>query len=204
MHVRLFAVIAITGSLFGCDVDFDVDKIVDRAAIRAAKRKWQEKEIHDYVFVYREQCNCFKPDLTGIRVEVKDDKAVSAVGAQNGIPVPAQAATVDDLFDNVLERSEAGADRFDVEFDKERNFIEQVLLDPDEAAQDDEYGFHIPCFSNEDKLCAFPLITAEECGESNGSVTPIPEKDPAKVCGDDPERSTFGQVERDVSVCCVQ
>ena len=194
--------IAIAGFLFGCDVDFDVDKIVDRAAIRAAKRKWQEKEIHDYTFVYRETCNCFKPDLAGIRVEVKDDEAVSALGSKNGIPAPDKAVTIDDLFDNVLERSEAGVDQFDVDFDKERNFIEQVSLDPDENAKDDEYGFNIPCFTNEDMLCEFPLITAEECEQSNGSVTPIPETDPEKVCGDEPAKSMFGQVERDVSVCC--
>ncbi len=202
MHVRPFAAIAIAGLLFGCDVDFDVDSIVDRAAIRAAKRKWQEKEIHDYVFVYREQCDCSMPDSGGIRVEVKSDKAINAVGAKNGIPLPDKAVTVDTLFDNVLERSEDGVDQFDVEFDKERNFIEQVLLDPNETVEDDEYGFDIPCFSNEDMLCAFPLITAEECQESNGTVTPIPDEDPEHVCGEDPERTSFGQVERDVSVCC--
>jgi hypothetical protein len=201
MHVRPFAVIAIAGLLFGCDVDFDVDKIVDRAAIRAAKRKWQEKEIHDYVFVYQESCNCFKPDLSGIRVVVENDKAVSAVGAENGIPVPDKAVTIDGLFDNILELSEEGVDEFEVDFDKERNFIEQVALDPNKNTEDDEYGFNIPCFSNEDMLCEFPLITPEECQQSGGMVTPIPEEDPESVCGGQPT-SGFGQVERDVSVCC--
>jgi hypothetical protein len=204
MHARPFATIAIATLLFGCDVNFDVDKIVDRAAIRTAKRKWQEKEIHDYVFVFKETCNCFTPDGMGIRVEVKDDKPVGAIGAHNGIPAPGQTVTIDDLFDNVLTRSEVGVDQFDVDFDKERNFIKQVAIDPDEKTEDDEYGFNIPCFSTEDTFCEFPLITAEECQQSNGTVKPIPEDDPEKVCGDDPVHSTFGQVERDVSVCCAE
>jgi hypothetical protein len=50
-------------------------------------------------------------------------------------------------------------------------------------------------------LCEFPLITPEECQQSGGVVTPIPDEDPENVCGSETTRG-FGQVERDVSVCC--
>jgi Family of unknown function (DUF6174) len=202
MLARSFAALGLAVLLAGCDVDFDVDKIVDRVAIRTAKRKWQEENIHDYVFVYREQCNCAgNADPSGTRVIVHDDKAESAVGTKTGVPFPDGAVTIDDLFDRVLAKTEDGADDFDVHYDKERNFIDNVTLDPDENTKDDEYGFSISCFSPEDMYCAFPMITAEECQQSAGKITPIPQEDPQKVCGGEPTGG-FGQVERDVSVCC--
>jgi hypothetical protein len=51
-----------------------------------------------------------------------------------------------------------------------------------------------------DKLCPYPLITRENCAKQNGSVTTIPSSNPSAVCG---SGKGVGQVERNVSVCCV-
>jgi hypothetical protein len=198
----VLAVFVFVTLLFGCDVKFDYESIVNRAAIRVAKKKWKEQGVKDYTFVYQERCACSETDTAGVRVEVGDDHALHAVGAENGVPFPAEAITIDQLFDRVLEAAKDGVDDFSVVFDSQRKFIKRISLDPDENVDDDEYGFEIPCFSPEDTHCAFPLITAEECTEQEGEVTTLPTVHPAAVC-EGGLSSARGQVERDVSVCCV-
>jgi hypothetical protein len=198
---RALTCVAVSCMCLACDVDFDVDTVVDRTAIRVAKKRWMEQKVHDYNFVYQEKCFCAETDSSGIRVEVRGDKALSAVGSSNGVPFPDAAVSIDELFDRVLAKSADGADDFDVHFNDERRFIDRVTLDPDENAEDDEYGFEIPCFSPEEKACPFPLVSEDKCKEKAGVVTEIPKNDPDNVC--EAGSSGLGQVERDVSVCCV-
>lgn len=198
---RVLGCVAVSCMVVGCDIDFDVDTVVDRTAIRVAKNRWKEQKIHDYNFVYQERCDCPETDPAGIRVEVLGDKAQSAVGDENGIPFRDSALTIDDLFDRVLAKSDDGADDFDVHFNDQRRFIDRVTLDPDDKVDDDEYGFEIPCFSPEEKACPFPVITETECEAKSGVITAIPKDAPEKMCN--AGSSGGGQVERDVSVCCV-
>lgn len=206
MNKKLFGVltgIAFAIHLPACDVSFDYESIVDRAAIRVGKKKWKEQGIKDYTFVYQERCFCNETDVAGVRVEVRDDHAVHAVGAENGVPVPDAALTIDQLFDRVLAAAEDGSDKLSVDFDSARSFIKRVSLDPDENVQDDEYGFDIPCFSPEDTRCSFPLISFEECAAQQGVVAAIPTLHPESVC-EGGVSNARGQVERDVSICCAE
>jgi hypothetical protein len=244
--LRVLVCASIAALSFACDVpEFDVDKVIDRAAIRIAKNRWKEQDVHDYQFVYQEECACPTTDPSGVRVDVQNDKAVEAIGNKNGIPYPDAAITLDQLFDEVLAKTEDGADQFDVHFNDERRFIDRLSVDPDDKVADDEFSFNVPCFAPEmiptslqnagvggiklstggvggfnfstggaggslpgtgggaqlgDKLCPYPLITQDNCVKQNGTVTMIPSTNPSAVCG---SGTGMGQVERDVSVCCV-
>jgi hypothetical protein len=198
---RALTCVAISGMFIGCDVNFDVDSVVDRTAIRVAEKRWKEQDIHDYQFVFEEHCACPQTDSSGIRVEVRGDKPISAVGNSSGLPSPGSAVSIDDLFARVLAKTDDGADDLDVHFNDERRFIDRVTLDPDKNKKGDEYGFEIPCFSPEEKLCPFPEVSENECKGKNGVVTAISTDHPDEVCG--AGSSGAGQVERDVSVCCV-
>lgn len=247
IHVfRAFVCVALAAVSFSCDVpEFDVDKVVDRAAIRIARNRWHDQNIHDYEFVYSQDCDCPAVDPAGVRVDVEKDVAISAVGDKDGIPYPDAAITIDGLFDKVLAKTENGADKFDVHFNDERRFIDRITVDPDENTPNDQYSFTVPCFAPDeipaslanagvggfklstggvggvklptggtggtgfgsgggvdvgDKVCPYPLITADNCAKQNGTVTPIPATSPSTMCG---SGKGVGQVVRDESVCCI-
>jgi hypothetical protein len=197
MTSRLLLLTCLVG-VAACD-EFDAEEV------RRQQRAWQSLHITDYAFVYEESCFCVSDETGGMRVEVRDGKVVSTVGAHSGAIYEEgtdRDLTIDDLFERVFDIGRDGADTFEAHYDPKYHFIKDLSIDQDDDTEDDGLGLEVSCFSEDPDACAVPTLTPDECAARGGEVLTIPKHFSEFVCGDERGGTPIGQVEPQVTICC--
>lgn len=175
---------------------------VDVDDVRRHRQSWVDAGIHDYAFVAREGCFCLNRDPDGVRIEVRNDAAVSAIGVSSGVPLADQAQTINDIFDHAIRRAGRDPFQFDVTYDGSLGFIRTLRIDGDLDIADDEYAVDITCFSKDvDDGCPIVTLPEEACTAANGTPSNVAVPDPWETCG---SRAAvpIGQITGTDRVCC--
>lgn len=120
-----------------------------------ARELWAERAPLDYSFVFRRSCFCASEFIRPVRIIVDGETVVSAVFADDGMPIEtplSEVPTIPDLFDEIRSAIEE-ADEVTATFDEGYGHPLTVMIDFIEQAIDDEMYFEVSGFD----VLAFPL-----------------------------------------------
>lgn len=143
-------------------------------------QKWQGSDLENYSFTLQRNCFCRGDAIRPVNIEVENGKVKSAVFADTGEPLPADvdfnSLTVDDLFKQIGEAFDSGAEKVDVKYDPTYGYPTSIYIDRSSMIADEEVGFTISNFVNNDEPTFTTLAVGEEDG--GGIGTPLPKPEP--------------------------
>lgn len=160
------------------DVTLDVQGLQDRLnRVNAEKQyeanlqKWQDAGIDNYSMTLARSCFCRDDTIRPVNLDIKNDKVVAATYADTGEPVPADninQLSVDDLFSTIKKALSSGAAAVDVTYDPTYGYPTSIYIDQNRMMADEEMGFSISNFVNNDE----PIFTTMAVGEEDGGIDP--------------------------------
>lgn len=185
----------------GCGTDHLVD-------VQLSRIDWQRLGITDYTFVYFGR-GYLGWDPEGHRVEVHGNSVRTVVGRSNGLPTYGyHPRTIDALLDELSGYlvHYPDPDQVTLDYDPTFHFVRKASIDADFDSADEEFYFHIGCFSERTDGCPLFTISVAACIERKGEPTPLLGGAPWDTCIGYPyERRAIGQLEGDPNmVCCVE
>ena len=130
--------------------------------LAAARQRWAEAGIDDYVMTYQQLCFC--PEIV-VTVKVEDgelvDTDVAGDGASGGFTIEGQ--TVEDMFDEIGEAIDGGAASVEATYDPTDGHPERYFIDVNEMIVDEEHGNTV-----------LELIPAGATSTSTSTTAPAP------------------------------
>lgn len=173
------------------DTTLDVKQLLNQGTSDPARKeyqanlqKWQGSDLDNYSFTLQRNCFCRGDAIRPVNIDVENGKVVSATFADTGEPLPADidfnSLSVDDLFKQVGDALDSGAARVDVKYDPTYGYPTSIYIDQSEQIADEETGFTISNFTNNDE----PIFTTLAIGEEDGGgigvplPTPLPKPEP--------------------------
>ena len=192
-HVRLWAIACVIAE--GCgDVGQD--------ELQVQRSKWHALGVGDYAFIWRESCFCNVPDSEGIRVEIHEGLATTAVGVSVAEAEPEYAVTIDGIFDRVLEFLEHDPEVHEIRYDPTYHYPAEFNGDLDTNAEDDSYSLVVSCFARDpEQGCPVLSVTSDECAARGGVSKPLPMLGGSPVCDGYPAYGRISDADA-ASVCC--
>ena len=107
------------------------------------RQRWVSTGIHDYEFDFRRSCFCLPEYTEGVHIVVRNDVVTSVLRSRDGQPASSAVGAwprVDELFDNVRQLLDEGAERLEVTYDPTYGYPRSIVADVILMAVDDEYG----------------------------------------------------------------
>ncbi len=142
-------------------------------------QKWQDSDISNYSFTLQRNCFCLPDATRPVNIEVENGKVKSATFADTGEPLPASfdynSLSVDDLFKQVGDELDSGAEQVDVKYDSVYGYPTSIFINQSDLIADEEVGFSISNFVNNDEPTFTTLAVGEEDGGGIGVPLPTPE-----------------------------
>ena len=122
----------------------DVTPVLD---LSQARQRWQALNASGYRYLLKRQCFCLPAYTRPMWITVADGKVVAARYADDQSPVPkkvlVQLETIEQWFAQIAKAQTKSYHRVVAEFDGERGFPRQLLLDRSERMADDEISITI-------------------------------------------------------------
>lgn len=150
----LCGIILSSCSLFNKEVD----------EIDAAESLWNDQDLTEYQFEYRQSCFC--PVVENSLVVVRGDTVHSVLDPETLDSLMVQVSvepdsivyiedlypdlfgTIDGLFDVIREAKRRNADRLTEKYDSEYGYPTEIFIDYDFNTADDEFNYRISNFSD--------------------------------------------------------
>jgi len=140
---RALAVATLFAIVSSCSITGTSPRTADELELARNRQRWASAGIHDYEFDFQRMCFC-TPEMTDrVRIVVHQDAIVSVVRGSDGqsairanIPWP----RVDELFLDVQQRLEQGADRIEVSYDPTYGYPRSIVVDRELMAVDGGYS----------------------------------------------------------------
>jgi hypothetical protein len=128
-----------------CDGDTLFGTSPELRELSAARERWASSEPVEYQFNYTRSCFC--PELTNIRVTVRNGAVISARVIATGVELsPAERTyvlTIDGLFDLIESAIDQKAHDLRVQYDSQMGFPASIVLDYREMTADDEFYYEV-------------------------------------------------------------
>lgn len=139
------------------DATLDVKELLNQGTTDPARQayetnlqKWQGSGIDDYSFTLQRSCFCPGDTTKPVNINVENGQVVSATFADTGEPLPADLSynslTIDDLFKQVGDALDSGAERVDVTYDPTYGYPTSIYIDRSSRIADEEVGFTVSNF----------------------------------------------------------
>src|SRR5262245_7034259 len=144
--VCLVVLVGVTGCTGG---EFDAGRAGLLAQAAASRAVWEDAAIANYEYVYKRSCFCGSDFVRPLRIQVRSGIVTSVVFADTGVAVTDTALgpfpTIDGIFEDLQARI-LEADNVNAEFDQQRGFPTQYIVDLQATYSDDEYSITITEF----------------------------------------------------------
>lgn len=115
------------------------------------RKIWQQKNISDYMFNFRQSCFCGSLFAGGDKtIVVQDGEVVEAFYVNSGEYIGTEdlqyLRTLDEYFDYISDTLRSKPDKFKVEYNEEYGYPVYIYIDRDESSVDDELTIYISGF----------------------------------------------------------
>jgi Family of unknown function (DUF6174) len=145
MRHTFFALSAAVLLAAGCNGDSVFGSSQQILELSAARERWAENEPVEYQFNYSRSCFC--PELTNVRVTVREGVVISARVIATGVELsPAERRnipTIDYLFDIIAVAIKDQAFDLRVQYDARMGYPKSIILDYREMIADDEVYYEV-------------------------------------------------------------
>jgi hypothetical protein len=140
---RAIAFATLFATLSSCSITGTSPRAADELELARSRQRWASAGIHDYEFDFQRMCFCTPEATDRVHIVVRQDAIVSVVRISDGqsairanIPWP----RVDELFLDVQQRLEQGADRIEVSYDPTYGYPRSIVVDRELMAVDGGYS----------------------------------------------------------------
>lgn len=115
------------------------------AELETHRKIWQAQNISDYEYTFNKMCFCPPPANVPVKVLVKNNSVNRIFNLETNQPIDNPDLTfyqsIDRLFEFIEEAIQKGADKIDVNYDKNLGYPISISIDYLEMAADDEVSF---------------------------------------------------------------